>query len=101
MPSRRISVVLACFVAIAQFVGESRAKDDTFDVRPEPRPGVVRVEAQLDVGGDVKLTEEGKPRALKMSVSGKSVYDEKLLTNRTAAAGGARSARRYLSAEAT
>jgi hypothetical protein len=46
------------------------------------KPGDLdHVEALLEVGGDLKLTEQGKLRSLKMSVSGKFSYDEKLLAS--------------------
>jgi hypothetical protein len=78
------------------------AASSTYDLRPQPKPGeVVRVEAQLEVGGEVKLAEQGKARALKMSVAGKVVYDEKSLSvRRTGATDGARSVRYYRDAQA-
>lgn len=101
MPRRRISAVLACCIATALFVANSQGDDRTFNLQPQPRLGsVVRVEVQLEVGGDVKLIEEGKQRSLKMNVAGKVVYDEKLLTDHLATGGRARAARRYLNAEA-
>lgn len=81
---------------------------ESYTLVSQAAPGeAVRVEVQLDVGGDLKLAEEGKVRALKMSVSGKLVYDEKLLSGKTSpdatdgkGTGLRRSARRYKTAEA-
>ena len=43
-------------------------------------PGqVVHVDSLLEVGGDLKVTEQGKIKPLKMSVVGKMTYDEKCL----------------------
>ncbi len=42
-------------------------------------PGqVVRVDSLLEVGGDLKVTDQGKIKPLKMSVVGKMAYDEKV-----------------------
>lgn len=49
----------------------------TYDLRPAKTQQTVRVEALLDVGGEVQLVEEGKPRTLKMSVSAQLDYDER------------------------
>ena len=43
-------------------------------------PGqVVHVESLIEVGGDLKVTDQGKIKPLKMSVVGKMSYDEKWL----------------------
>jgi hypothetical protein len=53
---------------------------ETYELVSQPTAGqTVRVEVQLDVGGDLTLAEDAKVRTLKMSVSGKLAYDEKLL----------------------
>jgi hypothetical protein len=57
----------------------------------------VRVELMLEVGGDLKVAEEGKIRTLKMSVVGHLSYDEKLLV---ADGSDQRSVRHYEKAEA-
>jgi hypothetical protein len=81
---------------------EARAAEKTYDLRPRPKPGAnVRVEVQLDVGGDVKLTEEGKTRTLPMSVAAKVVYDEKGLRSAEASGPPPRTIRYYRQAEAT
>jgi hypothetical protein len=41
---------------------------------------VSRVQVLLEVGGELKIAEEGKIKPLKMSVVGKLTYDERLLT---------------------
>jgi hypothetical protein len=78
------------------------ARETTYDLRPQPIAGeAVRVEAKLEVGGDVKLAEDGKTRTLKMSVVGKVVYDEKPLADRKSEAGKqVRSLRQYHAADA-
>ncbi|HWB11925.1 MAG TPA: hypothetical protein VG826_22030 [Pirellulales bacterium] len=89
------TVVISLLPASYAAAGKS-----TYDLRPQPKPGeIVRVEAQIEVGGDVKLAEEGKTRSLKMSVAGKVVYDEKNLAGRGTAE-GARTVRYYRDAQA-
>jgi hypothetical protein len=102
MPRTCTSAVLACVLATALLIDASQAADRPYDLRPQPQAGeTVRVEVQLDVGGEVKLADEGKTRSLKMSVAGKVAYEEKLLTVPIdGSPGGARSVRRYLVAEA-
>jgi len=58
-----------------------------------------RVEVLLEVGGDLKLVEDGKVKSLATSVVGKLRYHEKLLA--APSADGARSLRHYERAEAT
>lgn len=71
----------------------SLARAESYSLTSEAAPAeTLRVEVQVDVGGDLKLTEEGKVRALKMSVSGKLVYDEKLLSGEAAANASGREA---------
>lgn len=105
MMSHRLSAFCLAWAFAAQ-AGALRA--DSYALVSEAAAGdAVRVEVQLDVGGDLKLTEEGKVRTLKMSVSGKLVYDEKLLSGHAAPGNSGtgpaeprRSVRRYKTAEA-
>lgn len=93
---------------LASNAGVARA--EPYSLIHQATPGdAVRVEVQLDVGGDLKLSEEGQVRALKMSVSGKLVYDERLLADEAAPADPSsagktpeprRAVRRYKTAEA-
>jgi len=41
---------------------------------------VTRIETQIEASGELKVSDNGKLRPLKMSVNGKAVYDEQLLT---------------------
>jgi hypothetical protein len=102
MPRSSASAVLILLLGVGLLPpGYALAGKQGYDLRPQPKPGeVVRVEAQLDVGGEVKLTEEGKVRSLKMSVAGNVVYDEKSLAVRGAGTAGARSIRHYREAQA-
>jgi len=71
-------------------------------LRAERKPGdVARVEVLLEVGGDLKLVDEGKVKPLAMSVVGKLRYHERLLAAPSAAGDGARSLRHYERALAT
>jgi hypothetical protein len=99
MPRRWPVTIYLLLVSLLP-VGRASAGRPTYDLRPQPKPGqAVRVEAQLEVGGEVTLTEEGKPRSLKMSVAGKVDYDEKSLPV-PETADGARAVRYYRDAEA-
>lgn len=70
-------------------------------LRSSLEPGsIAHVDVLLEVGGDLKLTEAGKIKSLKMSVVGKLAYDEKRLPTQMDTA-GARAVRRYTAAEAT
>jgi hypothetical protein len=64
---------------------------------------VCRVELTLEVGGELKVNRdnEDKPVPVKMNVSGKMSYDERLLRIANDAQGLARSVRYYHNAEAT
>lgn len=79
MPESRVPIVHSLLTLFA-LSSHGLAADGTHDLRPRPADGqMARVEVQLDVGGDVKLADEGKTRTLKMSVSAQLVYDEKWL----------------------
>lgn len=77
------------------------------DLRAEPQsllsrrqPGdTTRVELLLEVGGDLKISEQGQTKALKLSVVGKMSYDERIAPA-SAGASGFASARHYDTAEA-
>ncbi|HEY5316092.1 MAG TPA: hypothetical protein VIK18_26425 [Pirellulales bacterium] len=70
-------------------------------LRSSLEPGAMtHIDVLLEVGGDLKLTEAGKIKSLKMSVVGKLAYDEKRLPTQTDSA-GARAVRHYTAAEAT
>ncbi|HEV3021120.1 MAG TPA: hypothetical protein VGX76_01585 [Pirellulales bacterium] len=65
------------------------------------KPGdAVRVEVLLEVGGDLKLVDEGKVNTLPMSVVGKLRYCEKLVDPASAGGDAPRSLRHYERAEA-
>lgn len=75
--------------------GPARAAEK-YDLVSQPAVGqTVRVEVQLDVGGDLTLADEGKTRKLKMSVAGKLAYDEKTLPPDSANRLARRSVRYY------
>ncbi|MGH7140596.1 MAG: hypothetical protein ACREHD_33100 [Pirellulales bacterium] len=77
MPRFRFALVFSCLAVLAPLCREVRA-ERAYDLTPNRLPTkAVRVEAQLEVGGDIKLVEEGKPRTLKMSVSAQLDYDER------------------------
>lgn len=88
-----------CYLALACLVANVQA-ESTYDLRPGASPKTVRVEAQLDVGGEVKFVEEDKPRALKMSVSAQLNYDERRVTVREVEPKSNRSVRLYRQAQA-
>ena len=44
-----------------------------------PRARSCALKSLLEVGGDLKVTDQGKIKPLKMSVVGKMAYDEKWL----------------------
>ncbi len=103
MPRTSASAVLIRLLGVWLLpTGYALAAKPTYDLRPAAKPGeIVRVEAQLDVGGEVKLPEDGKTRSLKMSVAGNVVYDEKgLAMPATGRTGGARCVRHYHEAQA-
>ncbi|HUY33749.1 MAG TPA: hypothetical protein VMV69_13445 [Pirellulales bacterium] len=69
-------------------------------LRADRKPGdTARVEVLFEVGGDLKLVDEGKVKPLPMSVVGKLRYHERFLTD-PSAADGACSLRQYERAEA-
>ena len=97
MHTRRVLPFASSLLLIATLAS---AAERTYDLRPEQDNQTVRVEVQLDVGGDVKLAEEGKTRNLKMSVAAHVIYDEKPLAVRAAGRKSGRSARHYREAKA-
>jgi hypothetical protein len=67
-----------------------------------PPGDIARVEVLLEVGGDLKLTNEGKTESVKMAVTGKLSYDEKRLPPlKKDDTKSLRAVRRYQTAEAT
>lgn len=105
MPTRRVFPLTSSVVVIASVTVASVASAAvrSHDLRPQANDRqTVRIEAQLDVGGDVKLADEGKTRNLKMSVAAHVIYDEKTLPVRAAAKSTpTRSVRHYRQAKAT
>ncbi|HVX12924.1 MAG TPA: hypothetical protein VHC22_17205 [Pirellulales bacterium] len=100
MPSVRTAPFLTCCLALAA-IGRTDAAEKAYPLLAGAAPGeAVRVEAQLEVGGDVKLTDDGKPRSLRMSVSAQIDYDEKALDIRRDEKYPYRSARFYRRARA-
>lgn len=63
--------------------------------------GIDRIEAALDVGGDLKVVEDNKVQRLKMSVLANLVYDERSLELPKEAKDAWRSIRYYQTAQAT
>lgn len=89
-------------IALAALACEARARE-TYDLRSRRTAGDIdRVDVSLEVGGNLKVVEEGHSRNLKMSVVGKLSYDEKLLSggDRPGLLNGVRAARLYRDAEA-
>lgn len=99
MPRSYFTLFCRFAIVFSFMVGRARAAT-TYDLRPDGSPKTVRVQAQLDVGGDVKLVEEGKNRTLKLSVSAQIHYDERRLLVRNAEPGTSRSVRLYRQARA-
>ncbi|HET6882570.1 MAG TPA: hypothetical protein VFI31_20555 [Pirellulales bacterium] len=101
MSRSHLPIVFTSLVMLAPLSGAGAAEKG-YDLRPGVEPDkTVRIEAQLDVGGDLKLVEEGKPKTLKMSVSAQLVYDEKDQSVRSAAGTThVRSVRQYRQARA-
>lgn len=90
------SVVCAVVGALAAAGDRPARAAEKYDLVSQPAVGqTVRVEVQLDVGGDLTLADEGKTRKLKMSVAGKLVYDEKILLPNSASRLARRSVRYY------
>lgn len=101
MPSARWFTMVAFLLVAFRLPALSLAAEKTFDLRPGAASGeAVRVEVRLDVGGEVKLLDDGKPRSLKMSVAAQAVYDEKTLDVGDTAKNGARAVRYYHEAQA-
>ncbi|HVC97652.1 MAG TPA: hypothetical protein VND64_28530 [Pirellulales bacterium] len=73
--------------------------EEGYALRVDRKPGdTTRVEVLLEVGGDLKVVDDGKVKSLAMSVVGKLRYHETLLA--VPPADGARSSRHYERAEA-
>jgi hypothetical protein len=73
----------------------------TYTLTAGGKPGdTARVEVLLEVGGDLKLVDDGKVKQLPMSVVGKLRFQEHFVDARPSGGGRARSLRRYERAEA-
>jgi hypothetical protein len=104
MPVRIVPNCLAC---LALFIGvvplrdataESQGAEKTWLLQSAAKPGSqIRVVSHLEVGGELTVMDEGKNRALKMSVSADQRYEERLMevTDR-----GRRAVRQYEEAKA-
>src|SRR5688500_9071585 len=93
------SLLLPYFVALACFFGVARGAEP-IALTAGDAPGVLtRVEATLEVGGHLKLINDGKSVSVPMAVTAKLAYDEQRLE--PANDGQARSLRYYDRAEAT
>jgi hypothetical protein len=97
------SALLSRFLtALTLLFARNAWAERSHDLRPTVKPSdTVRVEAQLEVGGDVKLADEGRPRTLKMTVSATLEYDEKTVAVHAAEKNRGRSVRHYHQARAT
>jgi len=91
--SRAIALAaLAVGVSPAQAAGQQK----TYLFLSGRTPAVVdRVEVQLEVGGNLKVTAEDKVKRMKMSVVGNLIYDEKTLEVSPGSGGCLRSVRYY------
>lgn len=79
----RSHVALLSFLLIFSCRGAAIAQaQGTYDLRRDKTPQTVRVEAVLEVAGDVLLMEEGKTRTHTLSVSAHINYDERQLAVR-------------------
>lgn len=93
-----VYLVLGALAAVGRRPAQSAEK---YELVSQPAAGqTVRVEVQIDVGGDLTLADEGKTRKLKMSVAGKLRYDEKVLLPDSANRLARRSVRYYDQASA-
>jgi hypothetical protein len=100
MPRFRFALSFPCLTVLALLCREIRA-EHTYELAPNRLPAdAVRVQAQLEVGGDINLVEEGKPRTLKMSVSAHLDYDERGVPVRDREPKHLRSVRFYRQAKA-
>ena len=79
--ARKLRFVLGCMLLAAWAPGLKAAEEaEKLSLRPAHRSGEQsRVEIALQVGGDVKLVSDGKPKNLPMSVVANIKYDEQVL----------------------
>lgn len=90
-------------LAAIAFTGQLALAGRQLEAEPQSllsrrQPGdTCRVEVLLEVGGDLKIAEQGQTRALKLSVLGKMAYDERLGPSSIP---GFSAARHYATAEA-
>lgn len=92
-------LVPALVVAIAALHSGSLSAADGVMLQSATKPNdLTRIAVKMEVGGDLKVPGEGKPKPLKMSVVASMKYDERLLESTT---GHARSLRHYDEAQAT
>lgn len=71
--------LLSCLLVLA-FRGATTARaENAYDLRAGKTEKNTRVEAMLDVGGEIMLVEDGRPRTHPMSVSAQINYDERHL----------------------
>ena len=69
---------------------------ETFALQSRCQTGSIsRIEADLEVGGNLKITAQDKVQTLPMSVVAKLAYDEKMLSLGSKSAEGRRSVRHY------
>jgi hypothetical protein len=97
----RPASIFSWLTMLAWLGSTTAGAQSAYDLRPDAESRkAVRIEAQLDVGGDLKLLEEGKPKTLKMSVSAQILYDEKDQSVRAEGQKHPRSVRYYRQARA-
>ena len=93
------ALVLAILILAAAAIA-APTRGTTYALRSgRAQGGVDLVQAVLEVGGDLKMVEEGKVNRVKMSVVAKFVYDEKSLRVPSRAGGPMRSVRHYHQAD--
>ena len=86
---------LAMFLLAATAISAA-PQSKTYALRSaRTQAGVDLVQAVLEVGGDLKMVEEGKVNRVKMNVVAKFVYDEKSLRVPSRVGGPMRSVRHY------
>src|SRR5688572_20424301 len=79
----KLALVIS-FVVVSTAAGQN--EPGRHDLRPATATGeTVRVKARFEVGGDLKIIAEDKPKTVPMSVVGQFVYDEQRLDDGSAA----------------
>ncbi len=96
----RSTLALAILILAARAAAAPTGQS-TYTLRPDRAAGRADlVQAVLEVGGDLKLAEEGKVDRVKMNVVAKFVYDEMALEAPARFGGPVRSVRHYHRADA-